>query len=241
MSDEIIEQVRFILIHETGEASREIHEQIKRLNAKNASKGLLKSGGTIRSAIALGAKSLNQWIARSHEKVSKISTSAEAADLIEEEFEDAIGSCLISINHVVDMASSGSGGLEGESAAAKDARRLWEQEVGSLKRELHIRLYEYRKVIEENTSAPPSGETRKSQNQIRGRNLTAGRLPAEWWDDLWLEIFRQIYLGDLKPKSQADIVRAMQQWLSDHDVETGDSTLKPRARKLYFMLQEIDG
>ena len=90
MSDEIIGHVRFILVHETEETSREFHEKIKRLNAKNASRGLLKSGGTIRSAIALASRSLNQWIARSIEKVSKISTSAEAADLVEEEFEDAI-------------------------------------------------------------------------------------------------------------------------------------------------------
>ena len=68
-----------------------------------------------------------------------------------------------------------------------------------------------------------------------------GRLPADWWDDLWIEIFRQVYLGDLKPKSQADIVKAMQQWLSAQDIEAADSTLKPRARKLLQMLQEAEG
>lgn len=68
-----------------------------------------------------------------------------------------------------------------------------------------------------------------------------GRLPADWWDDLWIEIFRQVYLGELKPKSQADLVRAMQQWLSEQDIHAADSTLKPRARKLLKMLKESDG
>lgn len=68
----------------------------------------------------------------------------------------------------------------------------------------------------------------------------AGRLPADWWDDLWIEIFRQIHLGDLKPTKQADIVQAMLQWLSDRDVHVSEGTVKPRARKLMAMLRTMD-
>jgi hypothetical protein len=39
-----------------------------------------------------------------------------------------------------------------------------------------------------------------------------GAPPKPWWDDLWSEMFRQIYTGDLVPKRQADIERAMLDW-----------------------------
>jgi hypothetical protein len=40
-----------------------------------------------------------------------------------------------------------------------------------------------------------------------------GRPPAEFWDELWIEIFGQIYLGKLKPKTQAEITKAMLTWI----------------------------
>lgn len=63
--------------------------------------------------------------------------------------------------------------------------------------------------------------------------IAGGRPPADWWDDLWVEICRQIYTGELVPKRQADIERAMQQWCSDKSHSDAASTLRPRARKLW--------
>jgi hypothetical protein len=59
-----------------------------------------------------------------------------------------------------------------------------------------------------------------------------GRPKADWWEDLWIEICQQLYLGDLKPKTQADIERAMLQWISDHDKSAGETTVRDRASKL---------
>lgn len=94
------------------------------------------------------------------------------------------------------------------------------------------------KLLHSDLSTAPAGSNPSDTKPARAR---VGRLPADWWDDLWIEIFRQVYLGDLRPKSQADIVKAMQQWLSDSDIEAADSTLKPRARKLLQMLQDPEG
>jgi hypothetical protein len=61
-----------------------------------------------------------------------------------------------------------------------------------------------------------------------------GRLPADWWDDLWIEVCRQLYDGDLAPKKQADIENAMLKWLSEARNENPSvSTIRPRARKLW--------
>ena len=64
-----------------------------------------------------------------------------------------------------------------------------------------------------------------------------GRPPAEWWDDLWVEICRQLYEGDLQPKKQADIERAMMDWASKRGHQPSEGSIRPRARKLWTALQ----
>jgi hypothetical protein len=60
-----------------------------------------------------------------------------------------------------------------------------------------------------------------------------GRPSADFWDDLWVEMCRQVFAGELIPKRQADIQKAMQQWCSDHGHSDATSTIKPRASKLW--------
>jgi hypothetical protein len=65
-----------------------------------------------------------------------------------------------------------------------------------------------------------------------------GRPKADWWEDLWIEICRQLYVGDLKPKTQADIERAMLQWISDQDKSAGGTTVRDRASKLWRAIKD---
>ena len=60
-----------------------------------------------------------------------------------------------------------------------------------------------------------------------------GRPRKVFWDDFWIEICGQIYEGDLKPKSQADLERAMFEWVENRDHEIGETTIKAAARKLF--------
>lgn len=61
----------------------------------------------------------------------------------------------------------------------------------------------------------------------------AGRLPAEWWDDLWVEMCRGLYVGDIKPQKQADIEKAMNDWITSKGESAATSTVRSRARKLW--------
>ncbi|MET4323713.1 hypothetical protein [Bradyrhizobium sp. RT5a] len=64
------------------------------------------------------------------------------------------------------------------------------------------------------------------------------RPPADWWDDLWIEIARQLYVGDLKPKRQADIENAMSDWLSRRGSGAATSTIRERARRLWQVIKD---
>jgi hypothetical protein len=68
-----------------------------------------------------------------------------------------------------------------------------------------------------------------------------GRPPAEWWDDLWIAISCALYMGDLKPKRQADIEKAMNDWIASKGESAAVSTVRNRARKLWQALSREDG
>jgi len=67
-----------------------------------------------------------------------------------------------------------------------------------------------------------------------------GRLPAAWWDDLWIEICRALHEGDLKPKRQGDIEKAMHEWASMQGHSPATSTIRARARKLWDAISDED-
>jgi hypothetical protein len=80
--------------------------------------------------------------------------------------------------------------------------------------------------------------TAPSDSSPDPRQTPGGRPPASFWDDLWCSVWGQIYRGDLKPKLQADVEKAMLEWASAHGHEPSHSTIRSRARKLFQALQD---
>jgi hypothetical protein len=68
-----------------------------------------------------------------------------------------------------------------------------------------------------------------------------GQPPIGFWDDLWIEIFGRIYLGDFKPQTQADIEKAMSQWAIDQNQSAGETTIRDCARKLWNAYRRWEG
>lgn len=100
-----------------------------------------------------------------------------------------------------------------------------------LDHEVHLRAFGvmfYRDDVETLVPAAPIQASASSAPVQKG-----GRPSAEFWDDLWVEMCRQVFVGELIPKRQGDIQKAMQQWCSDHGHSDAASTLKPRASKLW--------
>lgn len=64
-----------------------------------------------------------------------------------------------------------------------------------------------------------------------------GRPRKEWWDDLWCAVWGQVYRGDLTPKRQADIEKAMLDWATANGHEISESVIRPAARKMLAALE----
>ncbi|MEO6152986.1 MAG: hypothetical protein ABIT09_06945 [Croceibacterium sp.] len=67
-----------------------------------------------------------------------------------------------------------------------------------------------------------------------------GRPRKEFWDDLWCSVWGQIYHGELAPKRQADIERAMLTWVEAKGHNISESTIKPLARKMFAEMARED-
>ena len=72
------------------------------------------------------------------------------------------------------------------------------------------------------------------------RQAEGGRPRKHFWDDLWIEICRQLYGGTLEPKRQADIEKAMLAWAAKHRHALSVASARLRARRLFAALKEKD-
>lgn len=67
-----------------------------------------------------------------------------------------------------------------------------------------------------------------------------GRPPKPFWDQLWPFIAGQLYVGDLKPERQADIEKAMSDWILANGHDAGESTVRRAARALWQAISRED-
>lgn len=65
-----------------------------------------------------------------------------------------------------------------------------------------------------------------------------GRPRKEFWDDLWCAVWSKAFHGDLKPKRQSEIERAMLEWAIANGHDVSESTVKPLARKMFAAMQD---
>lgn len=67
-----------------------------------------------------------------------------------------------------------------------------------------------------------------------------GRPRKDWWDDLWVEMARQLWVGDLKPSKLAEIETAMHDYLAQRNETASETPIRNAARKLFAMIQKED-
>jgi hypothetical protein len=92
-----------------------------------------------------------------------------------------------------------------------------------------------RKGIDEIVAnATPKPRPQKTPVKATERVNPGGAPRKEWWDDFWIAICGQIYEGKLLPKTQAELERAMLDWVGNQPgADVGETTIKAASRKLF--------
>ncbi len=74
-----------------------------------------------------------------------------------------------------------------------------------------------------------------------GHGVKRGRSPVADWEAVMIEIARALYCGDLQPRTQADVEKAIAEHLSHSGIAPSESTIREHARPLWRAIQSEDG
>jgi hypothetical protein len=190
---------------------------------------VLQSGATIKSVVTALEEIGADFVTRCTDQVASVAKDAEAFALIQQTVENF----LRYISGTVEDAAKKASGVP--RAAVKfhgiftAGDNLFNESRTHLLRQLEIQRFTFTVPQARPMLTPARAPSPDASNQ-RNRG---GKPLADHWDQMWAAIAVMLYLGDLKPKTQADIERAMKDWLSAHEFDAGDTAVRGRARKLW--------
>lgn len=226
-------QIRLLLEHLTGEAFRDSAENQKAMHADHAAKGLLRSGNTVRQALKIAEAAARELLTKAVDQVATVSQNTDAFAMI-------VASVTAAFNHwdaeVAQAVTLASGEAEGSRfpSVKREADRLFAEMRSRLLRELEIYRFTFTKPSKArrpDTPQPMIPAPGVTSEAAAAKNK-GGRPPAEFWDDMWAAIAVQLYDGTLQPKTQADVERAMAEWITANGHDAASSTIRGRARRL---------
>jgi hypothetical protein len=170
-------------------------------------------------------------VAKTIEQVASAASDAEAFALISAAVDTFLSFLRVEFEAALELAT-GNGRESGNDSAAFAAAdaRLQELETRVM-RHLEIAGFSFKQPRGGASRAPPD---KPSVMHSGGRPL------AKHWDEMWAAIAVKLYLGDLKPQTQAEIERAMKDWFAAHDIDVGDTPVRDRARTLWCALQQAE-
>jgi len=208
-------------------ARKAAEDLVTAIYAKHAAKGSLHSGGTIHSVVTALEEAAAEFITRCVDQVAPVAKDTEAFAKIRETVERFL-SFLAS---KIDDAAQKAGGAN-NPGMTKAARDLCKESQASLRRQLEIHRFTF--TVPQRSSVPLGSPAIEAQKNRGGKPLAAH------WDDMWAAIAVTLYSGDLKPRTQADIERAMKDSLAAKGIDASDSMVRSRARRLWQKLKDSD-
>ena len=209
---------------------REVAAAHRALYAQQSAKRVLQSTATIKASIKLIEEHANEFLDQAIEMVGQVAKDEEAFDLIVSHMTATFRNFEA---HNATAARHACGGpsrdpipsiISAAEANFAEARDLVMQR-------LQIEQFAF---IEESETVSSMNQSRKTEKPPRN---AGGKPLAKHWDAMWADVATQLWTGDLKPGSQADIKRAMFDWLNEQGIEAGDTVVTERARALWQRMQ----
>lgn len=219
---------------------RTFQQNLQSMLQEHAAAGRLQSGLTIRRAIELLEAQIRETMPVITSRVGAVSQTPEAFAAIEAAIEQLVETLEGELPAVVRIADGKQPGQAVNASVQTAVNQLMSDWRENLALEVQLARASFlaaRPEAEPHPSAPPtvapaSGPSFTPNPAIVGYTVDRGRRAAAFWDDLWIHIAVEIFAGRINPESQQAIQEAMLQWTSDRGFSLGESTARPRARKL---------
>jgi hypothetical protein len=207
-------------------ATKALQDTIEAVYSSHAAMGRLRSGVTAREVVRKCEATASELLDEMVVKIEPIAATAEAFELIVigmRHFEAVIQS---HIPRLLDTVGDKSKSIE------EAVGKLVNEMNNGLARKLEISRYRFDKVVEQHGKpADPVQILFPTEAKKGGRPL------AEHWDSMWAATAAALHMGELMPKTQADIERFMLDWLENKGFHSNTSTVRPRARKLWQLIE----
>jgi hypothetical protein len=227
MNDRQREQIGRIISLASNGSRTVLGMALQRVYTDHAKAGRLDSGATILVAISEVERATDLLLSELVSKVAAVSRTPAAFAEVESGMRRWLRDCDDELKEIVRTASGIR--LQDKSSTAFGLGKERLQKVkDTVEQRLEVERYDF-----EQAGQPLSFE-RESPKRL------GGRPPAEFWDDLWAYIGASLYNGDLSPKNQADIEKAMAEWIDAQGHSAATSTVRSRARRLWDRLAALD-
>jgi hypothetical protein len=233
-------QVRLILEHLGSETQRKTSDAQKAMHAEHSAKKMLQSGNTVRRAVEIIEDHATEYVEQAVDQTSAVAQDIDAFNVIVacltalfRGFEPHLRSA-VRLATISDSQRSQSVTNAGDKLFAEMRNRIFKQlEIHrfSFVRPTKGDLAARRLRIETVTATPP---------QPTGKKNPGGKPLAAHWDAMWAAIAVKLWTGELQPKSQAEVKKAMFDWLNGEGIDAGDTAITGRARQLWQTMQEVD-
>ncbi|MEL1249086.1 hypothetical protein [Aurantiacibacter gilvus] len=211
--------------------AREVEAAHQAQRAEHSARGILQSSMTVMAAIQLTEDHANRYLDQAIALVSEVKQDQESFELVVKHMTATFRTLEAHVRKATTLAFGGGDRAPNFQKAADDRfAEVRDHVMGRLQ-------------IERFNFLRSGGEDARGGNAIE--SVTSNRNPggkplADHWDAMWAAIAVQLWSGDLDPKKQADIKKAMFEWLNDAGVEAGDTAVTKRARALWIAIQDSE-
>lgn len=205
----------------------DFEQKVRQMYAEHSAKGVLGSGSTIKAGVRLmgevGSRTLEVLV----EQCSPVSRSEEALVLIGETIGKLLDAFKIRMLDLIDKATR----MNPSASITSAAFDLFREMRSDLETDLLLARHGYLRRADEE---PAQSRSARLKPNAGGKPL------AEHWDAMWAGIAVQLWTGVLQPKRQADVKKAMFDWLNANEIEVGDTVVTQRARQLWQAMQDAE-
>lgn len=216
------------LEHLHAQIAREVEDGHQALYAKLSARSALQSGATVKESLRLIEGFANKYLDQAIELVGKVVKDEDAFGLVAAHLAATFRTFEA---HNATAARHACGGPSRnplpEVINAADAQFAEVRDL--IFQRLQIEKFEFMGAKQ---------DTAKAKKSQIAKN-PGGKPLAKHWDEMWAAIAAQLWNGDIDPRTQADLKRAMFDWLNAAGVDVGDTAVTQRARQLWQAMQAI--
>lgn len=229
------EQIRLLLDHHGAKCREKTALRNRAMHADHSAKGTLQSGATVRAALRIAEEMATAYVTDIVAAVSNVAQDIEAFNMIVTNVTIMLREQQPSIDDAVKLATARIASGQRFDSVGNEAIRLFSELESKTLRLLKIHQFTFIRPSPNDRKALRSSITLKALPPAANKG---GKPLAAHWDQMWSSVAVRLWLGDLKPKRQADIKEAMLTWFADNEIEIGDTAVTERARQIWQKMED---